>query len=82
MIAEWVIDPTSRNLGLKAQARTRLGVQMTEIEELIGKGKSQISMAAVPIEQAAPYAAADADMTLRLVKPMTEDIQAHEAEKL
>ena len=82
MIAEWVIDPTSRNLGLKAQARTRLGVQMTEIEELIGKGKSQISMAAVPIEQAAPYAAADAVMTLRLVKPMTEDLQAHEAEKL
>jgi DNA polymerase-1 len=55
---------------------------MTEIEELIGKGKSQISMAAVPIEQAAPYAAADAVMTLRLVKPMTEDLQAHEAEKL
>ncbi len=82
MIAEWVVDPTSRNLGLKAQAKTRLGVQMTEIEDLIGKGKNQISMAAVPIEQAAPYAAADAVMTLRLVQPMTEDLRAHASEKL
>ena len=82
MIAEWVVDPTSRNLGLKAQAKTRLGVQMTEIEELIGKGKNQISMSAVPIEQAAPYAAADAVMTLRLVQPMTEDLRAHVSEKL
>lgn len=82
MIVEWVVNPTSRSLGLKAQAHARLGVQMTEIEELIGKGKNQISMADVPIDQAAPYAAADAVMTLRLVKPMTEDLRAHAAEKL
>ena len=82
MIAEWVINPTSRSLGLKAQASERLGVQMTEIEELIGKGKSQISMAEVSIEKAAPYAAADAVMTLRLVKPMSEDLRSHASEKL
>ncbi|MEL7627118.1 MAG: DNA polymerase I [Anaerolineaceae bacterium] len=82
MIAEWVIDPTSRNLGLKAQANARLGVQMTEIEELIGKGKSQICMDDVPIEQCAAYAAADAVMTLRLVGPMKEDLRSHAAEKL
>ncbi|HZK17436.1 MAG TPA: DNA polymerase I [Anaerolineaceae bacterium] len=82
MIAEWLISPNSHNLGLKAQAFARLGVQMTEIEELIGKGKSQITMAQVPIEKAAPYAAADAVMTLRLVKPMTEDLIAHVADKL
>ncbi len=34
---------------------------------MIGRGKGQISFADVPIERAAPYAAADADMTLRLV---------------
>jgi DNA polymerase-1 len=82
MIAEWLVNPTSRSLGLKAQASERLGVQMTQIEELIGKGKNQISMAAVPIEQAAPYAAADAVMTLRLVKSMSEDLRTHGAEKL
>ncbi len=82
MIAEWLINPTSRNLGLKGLALTRLDYQMTEIEELIGKGKSQISMAEVPIEEAGPYAAADAVMTLRLVQPLEEDLKAHEAEKL
>lgn len=82
MIAEWLINPTSRNLGLKGLALTRLDYQMTEIEELIGKGKSQISMAEVSIEEAGPYAAADAVMTLRLVQPLQEDLKAHEAEKL
>ena len=82
MIAEWLINPASRNLGLKAQADLRLGVQMTEIEALIGKGKSQISMAAVPIAKAAPYAAADAVMTLRLVPLLEEDLKAKESLKL
>src|SRR6266508_2252119 len=45
----------------------KLPEPMTNIEELIGRGKGQISFADVPIERAAPYAAADADMTLRLV---------------
>jgi DNA polymerase-1 len=40
---------------------------MTPIEELIGTGKSQLTMDQVPIQRALPYAAADADMTLRLV---------------
>ena len=82
MVAEWVIDPTSRNLGLKAQADARLGIQMTNIDELIGKGKNQISMDKVSIDKCAPYAAADAVMTLRLVEPMTEDLRAHASEKL
>ncbi len=76
MIAEWLLNPGSRNLGLKALAFTRLGVTMTEITELIGKGKSQITMDAVPVAQVAPYAAADVDVTLRLV-----DLQAPELEE-
>lgn len=53
-------------VGLKAIARQKLGVEMTRIAELIGKGSKQISMAEVPVDRAAPYACADADMTLRL----------------
>jgi len=75
MIAEWLINPTSRNLGLKSQAWIRLGVEMTHIEALIGTGRNQISMAQVPIAQAAPYAAADAAMTLRLVEPLTARLE-------
>ena len=67
MIAEWLRDPASRNLGLKEMAEVYLDVSMTHIEELIGKGKQQITMAQVPVAAAAPYAAADAEVTLRLM---------------
>ncbi|MFN8401597.1 MAG: hypothetical protein U0X74_16415 [Anaerolineales bacterium] len=44
MLAEFIVDPSSRSLGLKNLSEYRLGEEMTHIEELIGKGK-QISMA-------------------------------------
>jgi DNA polymerase I len=66
MLAEWLCDPASRNLGLKSLAWVRLGREMTEIESLIGSGRTQRSMADVPIDQVAPYAAADAEVCLEL----------------
>ncbi|KAF0107629.1 MAG: DNA polymerase I [Anaerolineaceae bacterium] len=71
MLAEWVLDPNSRGLGLKAMAAARLGREMTHIEDLIGSGKKQISMAEVSIADAAPYAAADAETVIRL-RPILE----------
>jgi len=67
MLAEFIVDPSSRNLGLKNLSEYRLGEEMTHIEELIGKGKKQISMAEVAITSVANYAAADAETTLRLM---------------
>ena len=75
MIAGWLIDPGSRNLGLKGMAWARLGVEMTPISDLIGDGKKQLSMADVAINQVAPYAAADADMTLRLYEILTHELK-------
>lgn len=75
MIAEWLSDPNSRNLGLKNLAWVRLDYRMTEIEELIGKGKNQITMAQVPIAQAANYAAADAAVVLRLISQLQADLE-------
>jgi len=82
MIAEWLIDPNSRNLGLKNLVSVRLGEEMTHIEELIGKGKNQISMADVPVENAAPYAAADAETCLRLMPLLEKEIKRDHLEKL
>ncbi len=82
MLAEFLTDPSSRNLGLKNLAWVRLGVQMTHIQELIGKGKKQITMAETPIAAAAPYAAADAEVVLRLMPPLTTALQECHAEKL
>lgn len=79
MLGEWVSDPGSHSLGLKKLAFVRLGIEMTEISELIGTGKKQITMDAVPIEQAAPYAAADVDMTTRLA-PILQNELAEKAQ--
>ncbi len=75
MLAEWVLDPASRNLGLKNLALARLGLEMTDIKQLIGSGKSQRSMAQVPVSQAGPYAAADAYATYGLVKPLETELR-------
>ncbi|MEJ2561033.1 MAG: DNA polymerase I, partial [Anaerolineae bacterium] len=74
MIASWLINPLGSH-GLKNLAWTRLGVEMTEITELIGSGKKQITMAQVPVEKVAPYACADVDMTLRLVDELTQELK-------
>ncbi len=67
MIAAYLLDPSGRNLGLKGLAWQELGVEMTPIEDLIGTGKGQLTMDQLPVERVFPYAAADADMTFRLV---------------
>jgi DNA polymerase I len=67
MLAEWLIDPASHNLGLKDMAEYYLDANMTHIQELIGRGKTQTTMDTIPVERVAPYAAADAEVVLRLI---------------
>jgi DNA polymerase-1 len=67
MIAEWLLRPTSKFLGLKNFASHYLDVHMTPISDLIGTGKKQKLMSEIAIEQAAPYAAADGAVTFRAV---------------
>lgn len=77
MVAEWLRSPDSKFLGLKNLARQELDVHMTEINELIGTGKKQVTMDTLPIERVAPYAAADAAITHRLVshlRPRLEEL--------
>ncbi len=82
MIAEWLVNPLSRNLGLKGLVWARLDCKMTEIDELIGKGKDQKTMAEAPIDQAAAYAAADAVMVLRLLPQLEAELEVAAARKL
>ncbi|MDP9314494.1 MAG: DNA polymerase I [Chloroflexota bacterium] len=64
------------SVGLKDLAFNVLKLRepMTEITELIGSGKQQITFDYVPIERATPYAAADADMTLRLRDHLDQEL--------
>ncbi len=82
MIAEWLINPTSRNLGLKNLAWVRLNIKMTMIEELIGKGKNQRSMADVSIAEAAKYAGDDAVIPLCLQLGLEEELNERQATRL
>jgi len=73
MIAAYLLG--EKSIGLKALAFNRLGVEMTPITDLIGKGAKQTSMAMTPIEQVTNYACADADITLRLKSMLDTDLR-------
>ena len=75
MIAGWLLEPSSHRLGLKALSEIELGISMTHIEELIGSGKNQLSMADIPAEKVAPYAAADAEVPLKLMEIFKERLE-------
>ena len=66
MTIAWLLDPASRSIGLKSQAETELGWTMTEISELIGSGRNQISIAEVEIDRVTGYCGADVDATIHL----------------
>ena len=66
MLAHYLLNPELRH-GMDYLAETYLKYKTVPIEDLIGpKGKKQVSMRTVPIEQIKEYAAEDADVTLRL----------------
>ena len=66
MVMAWLLDPASRALGLKAQAASLLGWQMTEITSLIGSGRKQVTIDQVAIDQVGPYCGADVDATIQV----------------
>jgi DNA polymerase I len=75
MLAAWLLEPDGRGIGLKNQAWLRLNIEMTTIDELIGTGKNQIRMDQVSVAKVAPYACADADVTLRLCSVLERELK-------
>ena len=82
MVAAYLLNPSGRGYGLKDLALAHFNVEMTDILALIGKGKEQITMAGVDIHRAADYAAADADMTLRLEWVLVPQLREKELDGL
>lgn len=66
-------------VGLKQLALALLGEEMTPISALIGGGRNERTMDHVPIADAAPYASADADMTLRLREALEPRLKPQKA---
>ncbi|HEX3099400.1 MAG TPA: DNA polymerase I [Patescibacteria group bacterium] len=82
MIASYVLNAGVRQHGLDSLVFNEFGYQMQSIEELIGKGRNQISMAEVDVEKVSWYAAEDADMTLRLKEIFEPRLKADGLEKI
>ncbi len=76
MLMAWLLDPGNRAIGLKALASAELGWQMTELTELIGTGRKQITVAQVPVAQAGAYCGADVDATIRLYERLEPRLEA------
>ena len=82
LIMAWLLDSASRSLGLKALAADLLGWKMTELTELIGTGRKQVSMEQVPAALAGAYCGADVDATIHLYELLAPRLQAAELWKL
>lgn len=66
MIASYVLDPQNRRHNLDDLALEKCNHAKIPIDTLIGKGKSAISMAEVPVEKVKEYCCEDIDYTTRL----------------
>ncbi len=66
MLESYVLNSTATKHNMDDLAKEYLGVETIHYEDVAGKGAKQIGFQEVSIEQAAPYAAEDADITLQL----------------
>jgi DNA polymerase I len=66
MLESYVLDSTATRHDMDSVALKYLGIETIHYEDVAGKGAKQISFDQVPVATAAPYAAEDADVTLRL----------------
>ncbi|MBV7439661.1 DNA polymerase I [Aeromonas sp. sif2416] len=66
MLESYVLNSTASRHDMDSLAKKYLGVETISFEEIAGKGAKQLTFNQIELEQAAPYAAEDADITLRL----------------
>jgi DNA polymerase-1 len=82
MIAHYLINPDMRH-NMDVLSETYLKYSPKSIETLIGKkGKGQLSMREVPLENIKEYAAEDADITLQLKEVFSPILDKAETKKL
>jgi len=78
MLAHYLFQPDMKH-NMNELAENYLNYRPISIETLIGKkGKNQKSMRDVPVEEVAPYASEDADITLRLYQIFDKEISKSE----
>jgi DNA polymerase I len=76
LVAAFLVDASRMQYGIDSLALQLLNFKKIATVELIGKGKSQVTMDRVPLEKITRYAAEDADITLRLADMMGARLDA------
>jgi DNA polymerase-1 len=76
MLESYVINSVATRHDMDSLAQHYLDVETTSFTEIAGKGASQLTFNQIALEQAGPYAAEDADITLRLHQALWPQVKA------
>ncbi|CDG19357.1 DNA polymerase I [Xenorhabdus doucetiae] len=76
MLESYVLNSVAGRHDMDSLADRHLGYKTTTFEEIAGKGKKQLTFNQIPLEEAAKYAAEDADVTLRLHQEMYPQLES------
>jgi DNA polymerase-1 len=76
MLESYVLDSTATRHDMDSLALKYLGVSTIHYEDIAGKGTKQRTFNEIELEQAGPYAAEDADITLRLHRELWPRLEA------
>jgi DNA polymerase-1 len=77
MLESYVLDSVATRHDMDSLAEKYLEETTISFSEVAGKGAAQLTFNQVALEQAAPYAAEDADITLRLHQCLWPQVEAH-----
>jgi DNA polymerase-1 len=78
MLESYVLNSVATRHDMDSTARFYLDVDTIHYEDVAGKGAKQLTFNQIDLEQAAPYAAEDADITLRLHEHLWGELQKTE----
>jgi len=78
MLESYVLDATATRHDMDSLALKYLGQGTIKFEDIAGKGAKQLTFDQIALEQAGPYAAEDADVTLRLHQTLWAKLQPQE----
>ncbi len=76
MLESYVLDSVATRHDMDSLAQHYLDIETTSFSDIAGKGASQLTFNQISLEQAGPYAAEDADVTLRLHQALWPQVQA------
>lgn len=81
MLESYVLDSTANRHDFDTLCEQHLQHTTIHFEDIAGKGKNQLTFNQVAVEQATPYAAEDADYTLRLHQYFWPQLQALDGQR-